>query len=295
MIEIIEKFGLKIPVLMTSSTQVEIDNDYGKSKLQAEKILEAYHFRNSVPVYIYRLPNVFGKWSRPNYNTVIATWCNNIVNNLDISISNKNNEITLVYIDDVINEFASRLLTHDCDLDRTHYDVNTVYQKCLGEIADLLFKFHENRETLIIPEVGVGFERALYSTYLSFIPRDRFSYPLLPHNDERGSFFEIIKTIKNGQFSVLTSLPGVTRGNHYHNTKNEKFIVIKGEAVIRFRNIFETEVFEYRVSDKKIEVVDIPVGYNHNITNTGDTEMLLLIWANELFDHQNPDTYYLEV
>ena len=160
---------------------------------------------------------------------------------------------------------------------------------------DLLYSFKNNRNTLIINKVGTGFERALYSTYLSYLPKDKFSYELTEHKDNRGAFVEIIKTFDSGQFSISTSKPGITRGNHYHNTKNEKFLVIKGEAVIRFRHIYSDEVIEYPVSDKKLEVVDIPVGYTHNITNTGDSEMILVIWANELFDKENPDTYFLEV
>ena len=239
------------------------------------------------------MPNVFGKWCKPNYNSVIATWCNNIANDLDITVSDRAVKLSLVYIDDVVNTF-SKHLTEKID-DKEYYSIPTIYERTLGEILELLYSFKNNRNNLIINKVGTGFERALYSTYLSYLPKDKFSYELTEHKDNRGAFVEIIKTLDSGQFSISTSKPGITRGNHYHNTKNEKFLVIKGEAIIRFRHIYSDEVIEYPVSDKKLEVVDIPVGYTHNITNTGDSEMILVIWANELFDKKNPDTYFLEV
>ena len=293
LINLIEKRELKIPILVTSSIQVDRDNDYGRSKLQGEMFLREYSERNNVPVYIYRLPNVFGKWCRPNYNSVIATWCHNIANDLDIQISDRNISLNFVYIDDVVNTFTDHIL--EIKERKAYYEIPISYTKTLGEIADLLYSFKKNRNNLIIEKVGRGFERALYSTYLSYLPKDKFSYELIEHKDTRGAFVEILKTKDSGQFSISTSKPGITRGNHYHNTKNEKFLVIKGEAVIRFRHITSDEVIEYYVSDKKLEVVDIPVGYTHNITNIGDEEMVLVIWANELFDKENPDTYYLEV
>ena len=293
LINLIEKRELKIPILVTSSIQVDRDNDYGRSKLQGEIFLREYSERNNVPVYIYRLPNVFGKWCRPNYNSVIATWCHNIANDLDIQISDRNISLNFVYIDDVVNTFTDHIL--EIKERKAYYEIPISYTKTLGEIADLLYSFKKNRNNLIIEKVGRGFERALYSTYLSYLPKDKFSYELIEHKDNRGAFVEILKTKDSGQFSISTSKPGITRGNHYHNTKNEKFLVIKGEAIIRFRQITSDEVVEYYVNDKKLEVVDIPVGYTHNITNIGDDEMVLVIWANELFDKENPDTYYLEV
>lgn len=293
LIEVIEKKGLKIPILVTSSIQAEKNNDYGKSKLEGEIFLREYSKRNYVQIYIYRLLNVFGKWCRPNYNSVIATWCHNIANNIDITISDRNVKLNLVYIDDVVNTFVSHLQKQE-EI-KKYYEIPTVYSKTLGEISDLIHSFKNNRKTLVIEKVGEGFERALYSTYLSYLPEDNFSYELTEHKDNRGAFVEILRTVDSGQFSISTSKPGITRGNHYHNTKNEKFLVIKGEAVIRFRNIYSDKVIEYPVSDKKLEVVDIPVGYTHNITNIGTGEMILVIWANELFDKENPDTYYLEV
>ncbi len=295
LLDIIREKNIKIPVLMTSSTQIERDNDYGRSKLKAENFLKEYSVEQSVPVYIYRLPNVFGKWSRPNYNTVIATWCHNLSSGNDIRIDNRETELTLVYIDDVVKEFISILHNDRIDLSTYYYDIPVVYRKTLGEISDLLYSFRANRNNLTIPPVGNGFERALYATYLSFLERDNFSYPLTEHSDDRGSFVEILKTINSGQFSISTSAPGITRGNHYHDTKNEKFLVIKGSAVIRFRHIHESEVFEYNVSDQELQVIDIPPGYTHNITNTGEGEMFLVIWANEIFDRDNPDTFFQEV
>ncbi|MGD9716739.1 MAG: NAD-dependent epimerase/dehydratase family protein [Sulfuricurvum sp.] len=286
--------GRAIPILITSSTQAERDNDYGKSKLEGEAVLEKYAQEHGATVYIYRLPNVFGKWSRPNYNTVIATWCHNITRNLPIQISDPSAEVTLVYIDDVVEHFV-RHLDENGRNGVIRGDVSPLYRKTLAEIHDLLIAFRESRENLLIPKVGRGFERALYATYLSFLPTDHFSYPLAGHQDERGTFYEFIKFADNGQVSISTTAPGITRGNHYHNTKNEKFLVIKGQASIKLRQIHGDDVIEYRVSDRKMEVVEMIPGYTHDITNTGDTEMVLLLWANELFDRDNPDTYFLKV
>ena len=293
-IEAVQKMGKKIPILLSSSTQVEYDNDYGKSKREAELSLEAYAKANDIATYIYRLPNVFGKWSRPNYNTVIATWCHNITHDIDIQINDESVELTLVYIDDVVNQFV-RHLDDNGKTGVVFPDVSPVYKKNLGEIKELLFTFKESRTELTVPRVGRGFERALYATYLSFFPTDKFAYELQGHEDDRGTFYEFVKTLDSGQFSISTTVPGITRGNHYHNTKNEKFLVIKGEASIKHRQIHGEKVIEYKVSDKKMEVVEMIPGYTHDITNTGDTEMVLLLWANEAFDRDNSDTYFLKV
>ncbi|MCF6201153.1 MAG: NAD-dependent epimerase/dehydratase family protein [Hydrogenimonas sp.] len=292
--EKLQKAGKTTPVLISSSIQAERDNDYGKSKKEAEDALTAYSKISGATVYIYRLPNVFGKWSKPNYNTVIATWCHNISRDLPIKINDEKAELNLVYIDDVVEHFIRHL--EESGLSGVvKPQVSPVYRKSLGEIKDLLESFKSSRDTLLIPRVGQGFERALYATYLSFLPVDKFSYRLKGHSDNRGTFYEVIKTIDSGQVSVSTTAPGVTRGNHYHNTKNEKFLVLKGEALIKLRNIYEDEVVEYRVSDKKMEIVEMIPGYTHDITNIGDDELLLLIWANEIYDPKNPDTYYLKV
>ncbi len=281
-------------ILISSSIQAEMDNDYGKSKYKAEELLRLYSHQTGATVYIYRLPNVFGKWSRPNYNSVIATWCYNIIRELPIQINDENVTLNLVYIDDVINSIV-RHIDENGKEGVIYGDISPVYKKTLGEIHQLLIDFKISRESLLIPRVGRGFERALYATYLSFLPKDKFSYSLKGYSDERGTFYEFLKTIDSGQFSISTTAPGVTRGNHYHNTKNEKFLVIQGEASIKYRQIHGDEIIEYKVSDKNMEVVEMIPGYTHNITNTGDNEMILLLWANEVFDRENPDTYFLEV
>ena len=292
--DIVQKSSKNTPVLMTSSTQAERDNDYGKSKREGEKALELYAKESGTVTYIYRLPNVFGKWSKPNYNTVIATWCYNTTRDLPIQINDSTVELDLVYIDDVIEHFIRHLDENGKD-GIVYGEVSPVYRKNLGEIHDLLIAFKESRKNLLIPKVGCGFERALYATYLSFLPTDKFSYELKGYEDERGTFYEFVKTLDSGQFSISTTVPGITRGNHYHNTKNEKFLVIKGEASIKHRQIHGDKIIEYKVSDKKMEVVEMIPGYTHDITNIGNEEMVLLLWANETFDRENPDTYFLKV
>lgn len=280
------------PILLSSSTQSELDNDYGKSKKKAECLLLNYTEQTNANIYIYKLPNIFGKWSKPNYNSVISTWCHNIANDLDIQVNDKNVELNLVYVDDVVKSFIDKL---DSKSDEQYFQIDTVYKKTLGEIEELLYKFKDNRASLVIPNVASGFERALYATYLSYLSNDNFSYSLKGHQDDRGTFYEILKTLDSGQFSLSTTAPGIMRGNHYHHTKNEKFLVVKGKATIEFRHILTDEVISYNVSDKKMEVVEMIPGYTHNIKNTGDEEMVLFLWANETFDQDKPDTYFLEV
>jgi UDP-2-acetamido-2,6-beta-L-arabino-hexul-4-ose reductase len=293
-VKILENHDKSTPILMSSSIQVTQDNDYGKSKLEAENILAKYTLNQDTVSYIYRLPNVFGKYSKPNYNSVIATWCYNICRDLPIEISDKNVELTLVYVDDVVDSFIKHI--YDNATQGVLYpNISPAYKKTLGEINELLIEFKENRQTLLIPRVGRGFERALYATFLSYLPIDKFSYSLKGYQDERGAFYEFVKTMDSGQFSVSTTAPGVTRGNHFHHTKNEKFLVVKGKASIKFRKIDSDEVIEYIVSDKTMEVVEMIPGYTHNITNIGDEEMILLLWANEIFEQEKPDTYFLEV
>lgn len=291
-INILKKENKKTPILLSSSTQSSLDNDYGKSKLEAENALIGYSNEMGARVYVYRLPNVFGKWSKPNYNSVVSTWCHNIANNLEIQVNNKDAELNLVYIDDVVSSFIDKL---ESQSEEKYFEVESVYTKTLGEIEGLLYSFKENRQTLLIPDVASGFERALYATYLSYLAIDDFSYELKGNEDERGTFYEILKTLDSGQFSLSTTAPGIKRGNHYHHTKNEKFLVVKGEAVIEYRHILTNEITSYKVSDKKMEIVEMIPGYSHNIKNIGDEEMILLLWANEAFDNAKPDTYYLEV
>lgn len=293
-IDILQESEKRTPILISSSTQVVRDNDYGKSKLGSEIALQKYAKDSAAPVYIYRLPNVFGKWSKPNYNTVIATWCHNISRDIAIEVNDEEIELDLVYIDDVVQHFV-RHIDENKKTGISHEEISPTYRESLGSIKNLLTQFVESRKNLLVPPVGRGFPRALYSTYLSFLPTNQFSYKISGYKDERGTFYEFLKTQDSGQVSISTSAPGVTRGNHYHNSKNEKFMVIKGEAIIKLRQIHGDEVVEYKVSDKKIEVVEMIPGYTHDITNTGNNEMILLLWANEVFDREKPDTYYLEV
>ena len=243
------------------------------------------------------MPNVFGKWSRPNYNSVVSTFCYNISHNLDITISDPKKELELVYIDDITDEFISLLNREDKDFHKHYYNIKRTFMVTLGELADKLYKIKEVRKTLIVPDLSDDFMKALHATYLTYLDKDDFSYEMDSKEDKRGDFTELIKSDSFGQVSISGSRKGVVRGNHYHNTKNEKFCVIKGKAVIKFRNILDDKIIPYYVSDKKIEIVDIPPGYTHSIENLteGDGEMILLIWANEIFDSENPDTYYCEV
>ena len=291
-VNILVKQGKTTPIVLSSSTQSTLDNDYGKSKLEAEKILLEYSKKSKSDIYIYQLPNVFGKWSKPNYNSVISTWCHNIANDLEIQVNNRDVKLNLVYVDDVINSFMQKLKNRSDD---KYILIDTVYKKTLGEIEKLLYQFKENRKTLVIPNVAFGFERALYATYLSYLSTDNFSYELKGHQDTRGTFYEIVKTLDSGQFSLSTTAPGIKRGSHYHHTKNEKFLVVKGEALIEFRHIVTDEKVSYKVSSTKMEVVEMIPGYTHNIKNIGDEEMVLFLWANENYDNNNPDTYFLEV
>ena len=281
-----------VPILLSSSAQSNLDNDYGKSKKEAENLIIKYSKEVNTNVYIYKLPNVFGKWSKPNYNSVISTWCHNISHNLDITINNKDIKLDLVYIDDVIKSFIDKL---DSQYDKEYFTVDNIYKKSLGEISQLLHQFKENRTNLIVPNVASGFERALYATYLSYLPTDDFSYNIDGFKDDRGTFYEVIKTLDSGQFSLSTTAPGITRGNHYHHTKNEKFLVVKGEALIEFRHIVSGKKISYKVNDKKMKIVEMIPGYTHNITNIGSEEMILFLWANENYDDNNSDTYFLKV
>lgn len=291
-VSLLKKENKQTPILLSSSTQSDLDNDYGKSKKEAEELLLNYSKETNANVFIYKLPNVFGKWSKPNYNSVISTWCYNITHNLEIQVNDREVKLNLVYVDDVIKSFIEKL---DYKGKNKYFEIDTVYKKTLGDIEGLLYKFKENRTTLFIPEVASGFERALYATYLSYLSLDNFSYALQGYKDERGTFYEILKTLDSGQFSLSTTAPGVTRGNHFHHSKNEKFLVVKGEALIQFRHIVTNEIIEYKVDETKMEIVEMIPGYTHNIKNTGNEEMILILWANESFDLKNPDTYFLEV
>lgn len=293
-IALIESKNLIIPMLYTSSVYAEADNDYGRSKRQAEELLIEYSKKNCVPVYIYRLPNVFGKWSRPNYNSVVSTFCYNISHGLDIEIHEPAKIVQLVYIDDVVKAFAE-LLSPKGTTEASFYSVSPVYRVTVGELAEKIKTISDIRKNLTVPDLSDRMTKLLHTTYLSYLDNENFAYDLDEKSDLRGRFIEVLKSQEGGQVSISYSKPGVIRGNHYHNTKNEKFIVIKGKAKISFRNIRERTVTEYLVFSEKPQVIDIPPGYTHNIENIGEDEMILLIWANECFDPDKPDTFYCEV
>lgn len=294
LLNLLKKNNNNSPILITSSIQAEKDNPYGKSKKAGEDLLFKYSKETGVKVYIYRLPNLFGKWSKPNYNSVVSTFCYNIARGLDIQIMDPNVELNLCYIDDVLDEFL-RALKDNPTREGEFCIVPVTHKIKLGKLAELIQSFKKSRKDLSIPNMEDSFTKKLYSTYLSYLPEDKFSYPLKMNTDNRGSFTEFIRTPERGQVSVNVSKPGITKGNHWHHTKNEKFLVVSGEGLIRFRKIDSDEIIEYRVSGEKLEVVDIPTGYTHSIVNIGDTDMVTIMWANECFDPENPDTYYLEV
>lgn len=284
----------RVPILITSSIQAELDNPYGRSKKAGEDVLFDYEKETGSKALVYRLPNVFGKWCRPDYNSAIATFCNNIANDLAINVNDPSVIMNLVYIDDLVDEFINALEGKENKLNR-YCSVPIVYTVTLGKIAELLMDFKESRANRSIPDMSNEFVKKLYSTYLSYLPVDKFKYPLKMNVDHRGSFTEFIRTPDRGQVSINISKPGITKGNHWHHTKNEKFLVVKGEGLIRFRKIDNDEIFDYHVTGEKLEVVDIPTGYTHSIINTGDSDMITVMWANEAFNPDKPDTYFLEV
>ncbi|MGO3841005.1 MAG: UDP-2-acetamido-2,6-beta-L-arabino-hexul-4-ose reductase [Alcaligenes pakistanensis] len=278
-----------VRVVYTSSSQAELDNPYGKSKKGAEQALLDLERERPGTIYIARLPNVFGKWARPNYNSAVATFCHNIARDLPITIHDRQAEITLVYIDTVIRHFLAVL--DDQEMAQHGYlDVQPQSRITVGELADLLATFKHSRDTLVTERVGTGLIRELYSTYVSYLPTERFSYEVPKYGDPRGVFVEMLKTPDSGQFSYFTAHPGITRGGHYHHTKTEKFLVIKGQALFRFRQIDTGDYYELTTSGETPEIVETVPGWTHDITNTGDDEMVVMLWANEIFDRQHPDT-----
>lgn len=286
----IEVSGRKIPVVYTSSSQAVLDNPYGASKRGAEEALQALSAQNGSPVHVMRLPNVFGKWAKPNYNSAVATFCHNIARDLPIQINDPAAVITLVYIDDVIAHFLALMAGEEAGI-----EVQPQYRVSVGEIADRLRGFKESRSTLVTDRVGHGFVRALYSTYLSYLPPTRFSYEVPKYSDPRGVFVEMLKTPDCGQFSFFTAHPGITRGGHYHHTKTEKFLVIKGRARFGFRHMTSGELHEVITEGDNPQIVETVPGWTHDITNIGDDEMIVMLWANEIFDRAHPDTYACQV
>jgi len=273
--------------------QAVCDNPYGRSKLLAEDAVHALANKTGNPCVIFRLPGVFGKWCKPNYNSVAATFCYNIARDLPIWVSNPAANLQLVYVDDVITAFIAALEAPVLGL--TQANVQPEYTITVGELATQIRAFRNYREALTIDRVGSGLIRALYATYVSYLPSEKFSYPAPKYADNRGIFVEMLKTPDSGQFSYFTAHPGVTRGGHYHHTKTEKFLVIKGEALFRFRHLLTNDLVELRTSGSTPQVVDTIPGWAHDITNVGNDEMVVMLWANENFDREHPDTFACKV
>ena len=309
LLETLKKYGNKCPVMISSSIQATLigryDGEYGRSKRDGENLLFDYANKTGAKVLVYRFPNLFGKWCRPNYNSAVATFCNNVANDLPITINDRSTELELLYIDDLVYEMFDALegKEHRCELDGLTAVENengkfcfvpTTHRVTLGEISDLLEKFKSQPISLLMPEIPYNsFAKKLYSTYLSYLPKEKVAFPLKMNVDQRGSFTELLKTEKCGQFSVNISKPGITKGQHWHNSKWEFFIVVSGHGLIQERKIGTDEVMEFEVSGDKIEAVHMLPGYTHNIINLSETENLVTVmWANEQFDPNRPDTFF---
>lgn len=284
--------GRSIPVVYSSSIQAEIDNPYGASKRKAENLILALARDVGAPAFVFRLPNVFGKWCRPNYNSAVATFCYNIARDIPITVNDPASTLKLAYVDDVVREMIALMDGGEACLDATGFaQVNPVYSTTVGYVAESIKAFRDSRETLTIPQVGTDLIRALYATYVSFLPVERFAYAVPMHSDARGTFVEMLKTKDSGQMSYFTAHPGVTRGGHYHHSKTEKFMVLKGKALFRFRNMLSGEFHELTVSGETAQIVETVPGWSHDVTNIGTDEMIVMLWANEIFDRQRPDTF----
>ncbi|SDH74643.1 UDP-2-acetamido-2,6-beta-L-arabino-hexul-4-ose reductase [Vibrio xiamenensis] len=288
-VEQLKLSGKKAALVVSSSTQAQKDNSYGKSKLLAEKAVEQYGEETGGAYYIYRFPNVFGKWCQPNYNSFVATFCYNTLNDIDINIHDSNAPVTLVYIDDVCKQLVE-LLTNST-IPAGYLKIEPEYSTTVGYVAEVLADFKHSRESLVTENVGSGLIRALYSTYLSYMKPDQFSYKIPSYGDERGVFCEMLKTKESGQFSFFTAHPGITRGGHYHHSKNEKFLVLKGSALFKFEHISTGERYELRTDGSSPQIVETVPGWSHDITNIGNEEMVVMLWANEIFDRDAPDTF----
>lgn len=313
LIEKLKMYGNKCPVMLSSSIQASLEGryaggDYGKSKRDSEQLCFEYGEQSDVNVFVYRFPNVFGKWCKPNYNSAVATFCYNTANDLEVNINDKNTELELLYIDDLVSAMLDLLegKVHRCDYNGIKLVANvagrycyvpTTYKATLGEIARLLRTFAEQPKTLVMPEMSNNlFVKKLYSTYLSYLPKEKIKYMPKTNINERGSFTELVKTLNCGQFSVNISKPGVTKGEHWHNTKWELFVVVSGKALIQERRIDSDDVVEFEVSGDKIEIVHMLPGYTHNIINLSqDEDLVTFMWANEIFDPQKPDTFCTKV
>lgn len=285
----------KVPprVVYSSSTQAALDNPYGVSKREAEEALLAYGAATNARVHVFRLTNVFGKWSRPNYNSAVATFCYNVARDLSITVNDPAAKVRLVYIDDVLSHFCALLTDESTPSGLCH--AGPEYDTTVGDLADTIRGFKESRNTLMTDRVGRGLTRALYSTYVSFLPVEAFHYDVPRHGDPRGVFVEMLKTPDGGQFSYFTAHPGITRGEHYHHTKTEKFLVIKGRASFGFRHVSTGEQHELVIQGGDARIVETVPGWTHNITNIGDDELIVMLWANEIFDPKKPDTFAMKV
>ena len=294
LLDTLKKHGNTCPIMISSSIQAALNNPYGESKKAGEDLMFAYGKETGAKVYVYRFPNVFGKWCRPNYNSAVATFCNNIANDLPITVNDPSVDMTLVYVDDVVAELIAALKGQANLKEDGYCYVPTEHKIKLGEIVDLIYRFKEQPQTLVIPEIAENsFAKKLYSTYLSYLPKEKVAFPLKMNVDDRGSFTELLKTEKCGQVSVNISKPGITKGQHWHYTKWEFFIVVSGKGLIQQRKIGTDEVLNFEVSGEKMEAVHMLPGYTHNIINLSDTEDLVTVmWANEAFDPNKPDTYF---
>ena len=313
LLETLEKYENKAPVMLSSSIQATLagrfgDSEYGRSKRAGEELFFNYSARTGARVLVYRFPNLFGKWCRPNYNSAVATFCNNIANDLPITVNDRSTELELLYIDDLVDEMIAALQgkEHHCEFEGVntilceegrYCAVPTTHKATLGEIVDLLEAFKAQPQTLVVPEIpNNSFAKKLYSTYLSYLPKEKASFELKMNCDARGSFTELLRSEKCGQVSVNISKPGITKGEHWHNTKWEFFIVVSGKGLIQQRRVGSDEVLNFEVSGERIEAVHMLPGYTHNIINLSDTEDLVTVmWANEAFDPNRPDTYFEKV
>ncbi len=295
LLETLKATNSRAPIAVTSSIQASLDNDYGKSKAMAEKAIYDYGRVTGVTVNVYRLVGVFGKWCRPNYNSVVATFCHNIANDLPIQINSPDAVVTLCYIDDVIEGLIKLLEGGNDAQSKSTLQIDPEYKITLKELSELIFSFKEGRNTVVVPSVKSDFERKLYGTYTSYLPQDAFSYQLKNNIDNRGHLAEFLKDGSFGQLFVSTTKPGITRGNHWHHTKTEKFFVVYGEAMIKIRRIDSDEITEIKVDGEHPTVVDIPTGHTHNITNIGDGDLVTLFWSSEVFNKDRADTYFMEV
>jgi UDP-2-acetamido-2,6-beta-L-arabino-hexul-4-ose reductase len=287
--------GKATPLLLSSSIQADLNNPYGQSKRSAEEVITRYATQSGATVFIYRLTNVFGKWCRPNYNSVVATFCHNIARELPITISDRADKIELVHVEDVVHAFVTELTAERRPHETIYCEAGPTRRISLGELAGLLHTFRQSRQSLFVPNFADPFVQKLYSTYLSYLETDNFAYDLEQRCDPRGCLAEFVKSPAFGQIFVSRTVPGITRGHHYHHSKTEKFLVLEGQAIIRFRHIENDHVIEYPVHGRDFRVVDIPPGYTHSIENVGEGELVTLFWASEIFDRERPDTIYEQV